>query len=92
MVSVTTCGDVTAAVVPAGTSTVTLTVLLDPFSCSVSFPRSTVVVTPAPGNTTCAAVEPAPNVNTTPNSAIHFSALQLPLAKIAPVRMSQSPL
>ena len=40
----------------------------------------------------CAAACPAPSANTIPASAIHLSALQLPLAKIAPVRMSQSPL
>ena len=38
-----------------------------------------------------AAARSAPSANTTPNSAIHFSALQLPLAKIALVLMSQSP-
>ena len=40
----------------------------------------------------CAKASPAPSANTTPNRAIHFNALQLPLAKVAPVRMSQSPL
>ena len=40
----------------------------------------------------CATTEPAPSANTIPTSANHFSARQLPLAKIAPVRMSQSPL
>ena len=34
----------------------------------------------------------AASASTIPTSAIHFSARQLPLAKIAPVRMSQSPL
>ena len=34
---------------------------------------------------------PLPSTNTTPTSASRFNARQLPLAKIAPVRMSQSP-
>ena len=40
----------------------------------------------------CAKASPAPSPKTTPNSAIHFNARQLPLAKIVPVRTSQSPL
>ena len=40
----------------------------------------------------CAKADPAPSAKTTPSIAIHFNALQLPLAKIAPVRISQSPL
>ena len=40
---------------------------------------------------TCAAACAAPSANTTPNSAIHFNALQLPLAKIAPIRIRNLP-
>ena len=55
-------------------------------------PSSPVVLSSAPLMVICAEAGPAPNANATPHGAIHFSALQLPLAKLSPVRMRALPL